>query len=230
MDWQTPSFGDPVYVIGDIHGNITALEALNEKLDPSIPRILVGDYVDRGQDSARVLEYVSQSAEMTCLIGNHEQMLLNFLDRPTEASKMWFKNGGLQTLLSYGVPVPSTPKTADAQIDIAEALRAKMGDTTVSWLQNLSHYLHLGNVVAVHAALDPGDAVSNQTADTMLWGHKDFFQKTRSDGNWVVHGHTIVPEPLCEQGRISIDTGAYATGVLTAALLGDGAPRFVQSK
>ena len=80
-----------------------------------------------------------------------------------------------------------------------------------------------GQVIAVHAALDPARAPVDQSDRSVLWGHPEFFTKTRTDGLWVVHGHTIFSEPYASSGRISCDTGAYQTGRLSAALIGSGA-------
>jgi serine/threonine protein phosphatase 1 len=67
----------------------------------------------------------------------------------------------------------------------------------------------------------------DQRSRDLLWGHPDFMTTPRTDGQWVAFGHVIQDEPVMAEGRIALDTGAYATGVLTAAVLGDGPPRFV---
>ena len=83
-----------------------------------------------------------------------------------------------------------------------------------------------GNVAVVHAAADPALPMVEQSDDTLIWGHARFAQDVREDGIWIVHGHTIVHEPVAAQGRISIDTGAFATGDLTAAIVQPGSVTF----
>ena len=79
----------------------------------------------------------------------------------------------------------------------------------------------------VHAAADPALPIGAQPAQALLWGHPDFARRVRRDGIWVAHGHTVVAEPSAGQGRIATDTGAYATGRLTAALVAPGGIRFL---
>ena len=76
-----------------------------------------------------------------------------------------------------------------------------------------------GNVHVVHAGADPARPLDRQSAHTLIWGHPDFLRRPRRDGQWVVYGHTIVDVVAAENGRIGVDTGAYATGRLSAALI-----------
>ena len=87
-----------------------------------------------------------------------------------------------------------------------------------------------GNVVCVHAGLDPTQGLDDQTGDTCMWGADTFLKQPRKDGYWVVHGHTIVEQAHIGQGRMSIDTGAYATGQLTALGLYKDQSWIVQTK
>lgn len=211
--------GSAFYAIGDIHGRVDLLQRLLDKLDADIPVICVGDYVDRGEDSAAVLRLLQTRDDITCLIGNHEQMLLDFLDHPSESGARWLRFGGLQTLASFGVAGIFQTTDGVALNAARDALTEVMGPALIQWLRCLPASHISGNVAVVHAGANPAEPIATQSVSTLIWGHPDFNKMQRTDGVWVVHGHTIVDQPDIADGRIAIDTGAYATGRLTAALV-----------
>lgn len=226
------------HVIGDIHGRIDLLDRLLETVETDrqgadIPLVFVGDYVDRGEHSAQVLRRVHELAQrddrqVICLIGNHEDMMLKFLADPGERGKRWLKYGGLQTLTSFGVKAKVSENASEAAMERArDALVDAMGPDLIDWLSNLPTYWQTGNVAVVHAGADPALPVGEQETRTHMWGHPDFRHKTRSDDTWVVHGHTIVDAACAVNGRISTDTGAFATGRLSAAFIEPGNVRFL---
>ena len=100
-----------------------------------------------------------------------------------------------------------------------DALLGSMKEGTLKWLSELPIYRQFGNVVIAHAGADPTGPIENNDLDTFIWGHPNFHSTPRTDGLWIVHGHTIFNQAQIGDGRISIDTGAYATGCLTAAIL-----------
>ncbi len=219
----------PFFAVGDIHGSDQLLQNLLVKLTdvahPDAMLICVGDYVDRGEDSAAVLQRLyemhSQSGGlMECLMGNHEHMMLNFLDDPVRHGSRWLRYGGLQTLASFKIAAPRGSSVADAEwMQVRDAFKGALGADLEDWLRNLPSQWITGNVAVVHAAADPELPIDGQDRSTLLWGHPEFDKKPRRDGTWVVHGHTIVDSAVSVDGRISVDTGAYATGKLTAALV-----------
>ena len=212
------------YAIGDVHGRDDLLDRLLGALDPTLPVVCVGDYIDRGEESAAVLRRLSQSHH-TCLMGNHEEMLLRFLDEPEAEGQRWLQNGGLQTLASFGVS-GVTPLSAPAALRSAAIdLKAEMGDELIAWLRERPLWFKSGNVCVVHAGADPARPVAEQSR-SLTWGHRDFENSPRRDGLWIVHGHTIVEAANTTAGRIAIDTGAYATGRLTAARVEVGTVTF----
>ncbi len=230
VDLSTLAPDQRFYVIGDIHGRLDLLQTLLAALDDDCPLIFVGDYVDRGEYSAQVLRHLRHlgtgpEGRAVCLKGNHEDMLLGFLDDPARMERVWMHNGGVQTLASFGL---SRINTSDPDA-VAEQLRQAMGQPLLDWLQDRPLTWTSGNVTVVHAALDPAQPVDRQTARTCLWGHPRFPEKHRKDGQWVVHGHTIVTEPWIGHKVISIDTGAFATGHLTAAEISTGAVQFIST-
>ncbi|MGR3616865.1 MAG: metallophosphoesterase family protein [Paracoccaceae bacterium] len=215
-----------IHVIGDIHGRADLLESLLDKVPESETVICVGDYVDRGENSAGVLRLLLAHPEIICLKGNHEEMMLSFLNDPEQNGSRWLRYGGLQTLASFGVGNVSEASNPEELIRARDALRDAMGPEMQFWLRSLHLYYQSGNVGIVHAAADPGTPLNDQQQRHLLWGAPKFGKSQRTDGLWIVHGHTIVSEPTVSNGIISIDTGAYATGVLTAAKLSDDGIEF----
>lgn len=229
-----------VYVIGDLHGRDDLLRSLLAKVDkhravcPQSFIVLVGDYVDRGDQSAQVLRRIHardrQSDDVVCLMGNHEQMLLDFIDSPLDLGPRWLRHGGLQTLASFGIGGVSEGSAPEELLVTAEALRDNMGLELEKWLRGLPHFWTSGNLVVTHAALDPDLPLQIQSEHHMLWGHPAFLRRERKDGLWVAHGHTVTELPVVSQGRIAVDTGAVYTGRLTAAVLRqDGETEFLQA-
>jgi serine/threonine protein phosphatase 1 len=243
----------PLYLIGDIHGRADLLQRLFELIDADQSArglehplaVFLGDYVDRGADSRRVLHSLHAMArslaadpaaegEMLCLMGNHERMMLDFLDTPLEAGPRWLRNGGVQTLESFGlegVPETAGPEVLEAARDaLAEALGMDDEDGLAGWLRELPLIAQSGNIAMVHAGCDPSRAIDDQRPGTLLWGHPEFLIRPRRDGLWVAHGHTVVSRPAVTEGRIALDTGAWFSDRLTAAILVPGEPvRFLST-
>lgn len=237
-----PVFDSPLcpegrfFAIGDLHGCdslfVRLLDRIEEVGAPGAQLLLVGDYVDRGDDSAKVLRRLfrmqADAGEevMICLKGNHDQMLLDFLDNPLDSGLRWLRYGGLQTLASYGLP--GVPQTAPEGrwLETRDRLREAIGADIERWLRTLPTRWQTGNVLVCHAGADPMCPPEDQSERSLLWGHPDFESTPRKDGTWVVHGHTITDRPRPQNGRIPVDTGAYATGRLTAALIETGKVQF----
>ena len=230
----------PFYAIGDIHGSLGLLEQLLEQIDADVEArgetavdlVLLGDYVDRGEGSAQVLQRLEQLStlfpeQVTCLKGNHEQMMIDFLADPARAGRRWLRNGGLQTLASYGVGGVSDMSGPRALEEAAHALRQQIPEEVLSWLEGLPSLWQSGNVVCVHAGLDPERALADHPEEILIWGHPRFAQVPRQDGLWVIHGHTVVADPRVEGGRISVDLGAYYSGRLCAAAVAPGGVDFL---
>lgn len=236
----------PTYVVGDVHGRADLLELILELIDAHIggtggtdPRLVfVGDYVDHGPDSAGVLARMQELSRefpqnVVCLMGNHERMLLDFLDDPGLRGPRWLRAGGGATLQSFGI---ETEALTAPQIDptawqsAARALWIALGTDTRAWLAQRPLSWSSGNLWVVHAGADPQRAMDAQSARVLLWGHPEFDSAPRHDGLWIAHGHTEIAHPSCADGRIAVDTGAWQTGRLTAcALQPDGTRNFLQT-
>ncbi|MBZ0122823.1 MAG: serine/threonine protein phosphatase [Roseovarius sp.] len=228
----------PFLAIGDVHGRADLLLELDRRIEADYagwPVVFLGDYIDRGEQSREVLELLMSvapggSPAVVCLMGNHERMLLDFLDNPAERARRWLRNGGLQTLASFNVAPPSAGADDPLALEAtSQRLVRAMGDETLAWLRALPLTWRSGDVWAVHGGADPAQAMDAQPAHVLLWGHPQFMRRARDDGQWVVHGHTVVDEPHAADGRIAVDTGAYATGRLTAAAISPGGVEFVQA-
>jgi len=230
---------EPFYVVGDIHGGEYLLARLLSKIEQDEPDttqtiVCVGDYVDRGEASAAVLRWLfmlSTDPELTliCLMGNHEDMMIKFIDEPAKRGPRWLRYGGLQTLASIGIGGVSESSNANALTKARDELVAALGDDLIDWLKNLPSVWQSGNVAVVHAGADPSVPIDKQERRDLIWGHRDFRHLIRRDGVWVVHGHTIVEHANATDGRIAVDTGAYATGRLTAAHISSQGVRFIET-
>jgi serine/threonine protein phosphatase 1 len=230
----------PFYAIGDVHGCLDQMFAAlgrvdddieaNEIDDPTL--VFLGDYVDRGKASAEVLEYLmnlslSDPEAVVCLMGNHERMMLDFLDKPLKVGPRWLRFGGVETLESYGIAGIDKDASDEQLYEACEELWDAFPEGLEPWLRKLPLRWSTGNLHCVHAALDPAQTVLQQSQDVMLWGCDSFMKTARTDGNWVIHGHTVVEKPVWEHSRVSLDTGCYFTGELTAAAFTNNACRII---
>ena len=228
----------PFVAIGDVHGRADLLVEIDRLIDtqcPGWPVVFLGDYVDRGDESREVLELLmsvspDDTPSVTCLMGNHERMMLDFLDDPAETGPRWIRNGGLQALASFGIAPPrGGTGDAEALVELRDRLVEAMGTAMIDWLRARPLFWQSGNVWAVHAGADPGLPMTGQPDEVLIWGHPEFRQTPRTDGQWVIHGHTIVDAPYARAGRIALDTGAYATGRLSAAAISADGVEFIQT-
>ena len=226
----------PFFAVGDIHGCFAPLNALMARLDEVAEGleaiVFVGDYIDRGAQSRQVLEFLFRASKehpesVVCLMGNHERMMLDFIDDPAGRGAIWLRNGGLDTLASFGITLRQRDTDTDAAVEIANALEAALPPGMQNWLRALPLRWSSGNVHCVHAALSPRRAYDDQRDEVLLWGHPNFMTTPRDDGQFVVHGHTIVDQAGVDAGRIAVDTGAYRTGRLSAVRITAGECRFL---
>ncbi|MEX1660583.1 metallophosphoesterase family protein [Thioclava sp. 15-R06ZXC-3] len=219
---------DPVCVIGDLHGRADLLDAMFERISdqPGSERarvITVGDMIDRGPESARVLSTLQAAQRaapqrMICLMGNHERMMLDFLISPDAQTVRWLKLGGAATLRSYGLSLPDmTRPDTDALDALRMDLARAIGPNLLSWLDSRPLYWREGGLAVTHAGADPYHPLERQNPDALLWGHARFGTAPRRDGLWIAHGHWVVAEPFVDRGRVALDTGASKSGRLSAA-------------
>jgi serine/threonine protein phosphatase 1 len=193
--------------------------------------IYLGDYVDRGPDSRGVLDLVVRHrfdrVEAVHLLGNHEQSLLGFLEKP-ETGASWMYYGGDATLASYGIAVdPMAPRTKELLTGFAQALKQAMPAEHLAFLQSLALSYENGDYLFVHAGIDPKRPLDKQDKQDLIWIRDGFTGSAKFHGKVVVHGHTIAAEPVIRPNRIGIDTGAYVSGKLTCLVLEGAERRFL---
>jgi serine/threonine protein phosphatase 1 len=216
--------GIRIYAFGDIHGRADLLKKMFTVIDADLARnpvhrpihVFLGDYVDRGPDSAGTLDLLidrSRHFETVCLKGNHEAYMLEVLRDPGKLAE-WRKFGGLSTLMAYGLQ-PSLNPDADEQVELIQTLAKQMPDTHLRFLESLLPSFLCGDFFFVHAGVRPGVPLKEQAEADMLWIRDEFLDSKENFGKFIVHGHTPVREPDIRPNRVNIDTGAYATGNLT---------------
>jgi serine/threonine protein phosphatase 1 len=219
-----------VYAVGDIHGRLDLLHDLQRQIaddaaDAEGKRCVVvylGDYIDRGDQSSAVINCLIDEpiagCEQICLMGNHEEMLLTFLEDPSIGS-MWMFNGGDATLLSYGCGTQGEATAEGRLMGIQRSLREKLPEHHLAFLRALRLYHIEGGYAFVHAGIAPKRPIEKQVSRDLLWIRSEFLQSKLDHGHCIVHGHTIYDEPDFQSNRIGIDTGAFRTGVLTCLVL-----------
>lgn len=236
--------GELVYAVGDIHGCYELLKDMLAALaaDTSVRArgrrpilVFLGDYVDRGPQSARVLDALvwlqrRTDLEIHYLKGNHEQALLEFLDVPARGGP-WMSYGGAETLQAYGVAPPEPDAPPEAFFAARDELLERMPAAHLKFLIGLETMVTIGDYAFVHAGVRPGTPLEAQAEADLLWIRRGFVDQAGPFEKVIVHGHTWLSEqPQLSEHRLGLDTGAYATGVLTAARIEDGEVEVLQAK
>lgn len=216
-----PGMSRFTYAVGDVHGRRDLLELAFEAIAAHAGArphrvVMLGDYVDRGPDSAGVIERLMRRAragDLVCLKGNHEDMMLRAVAGEDGALRSWLWNGGQETLKSYGA------RTDD---DLRRAIPA----AHLRWFAALPLTAADPYRVFVHAGLEPEVPLDAQDEARLLWIRGPFLAASaEAFAAHIVHGHTPQWEGKPDAGepellghRTNLDTGAWATGVLTAGL------------
>jgi serine/threonine protein phosphatase 1 len=231
--------GVRVYAIGDIHGRSDLLDILHARIGEDMEAspvgeamiVYVGDYVDRGGDSCGVLDRLCGAPPpgqtRILLKGNHEAMLLRFLDEP-DSGAQWRQFGGMETLVSYRVDVARAMGRAGLH-GLAEDFARALPLHHLHLLRRLKTFATVGDYFFCHAGVRPGVELDRQKESDLLWIRDVFLGSDAYFGKVVVHGHTPANEPEARFNRIGIDTGAYATHRLTCLVLEGEERRFLST-
>jgi serine/threonine protein phosphatase 1 len=195
------------FIVGDVHGCLDMLKRLMGSIgwSPEADRLIfLGDFIDRGSQSRGVVEYVMEIAKLServeCLMGNHEQILLDFMDG--KDTNTFFLNGGVATLNSY------------------RSEQQKYGgflipDEHLAFFRSLKLLIELEDYYVVHAGLRPGVAIESQSTEDLLWIRDSFIFSNHAFGKRVIFGHTPFAQPLVMENKIGLDTGAVYGNRLT---------------
>lgn len=218
--------GQRVYAIGDIHGRLDLLDQLLAKIeaDDAARRpsetilIFLGDLVDRGPDSSGVVERVmalkAEKPNVRIIAGNHEEIIIRTWAGDKRSAGLLNRVGGRETLLSYGVD-----EAAYELADLAEVARLTgefVPQAHIDFFSGAEDWIEVGDYLFVHAGVRPGYAIEEQETSDLRWIRREFTEHRGDFGHVVIHGHSITEAVDEQPNRIGIDTGAFATGKLTA--------------
>lgn len=218
--------GQRVYAVGDIHGCADLLDDLIAQIEADDEArgaadttiIFLGDIVDRGPASAGVIDRLMALAavrpNVRFLLGNHEEIFLGALDGEPKALRLFCRIGGRETVLSYGMD-PAEYERLDYE-ELVHRLDQLVPAAHRAFLGRFEDMITIGDYAFVHAGVRPGTRLDEQKSADLRWIRDPFLDHRSALDKMIVHGHTVTEEVEPKTHRIGIDTGAYATGRLTA--------------
>jgi serine/threonine protein phosphatase 1 len=213
-----------IYAVGDIHGRLDLLNELLAQINSDIGLrptarpvyVFLGDYIDRGPSSRETIDRLIEHGathESVFLKGNHELIAIKCLsDRGL--FDQWLRLGGLETLVSYGVPAETLANGKQIP-ELQSAFHSALPQTHFRFFRDLQNSFACGDFFFAHAGVKPNVELSRQKENDLLWIRGEFLSSKDDFGKIVVHGHTPTREIEVRPNRINIDTGAFATGRLT---------------
>ena len=238
-EWRAPQ-NTRIYAIGDIHGRSDLLELLHEQIledarscgSGRLVAVYIGDYVDRGLQSRKVIDLLLnkplEGFENVYLKGNHDAWLLSFLE-DYDAGPSWFATGGQATLISYGVGLVDGGSEKERLEKAQRELKEFLPPSHLQFLERLALWHVEGDYLFVHAGIKPGVGIEKQVESDLLWIREEFLDSERDHGFRVVHGHSVTDNPDIQRNRIGIDTGAFATNRLTSIVFEGSSHWFLSS-
>jgi serine/threonine protein phosphatase 1 len=232
--------GMRVYAIGDIHGRNDLLQRLLTQIDADDATrgaadtqiIFLGDLMDRGPDSAGVIETAmtlrSDGRKVRFLMGNHEEVFVRACrKRDSKTTRFFLRIGGEATVLSY--PITRAEYITLDMDELSERLTNLVPHEHLDFIDSFEDQIVVGDYAFVHAGIRPGVLLSQQKPSDLRWIREEFVDQRGDLEKVVVYGHTIY-EDIEERGsRIGIDTGAYASDKLTALALEGGERWYLQT-
>lgn len=218
--------GARIYAVGDIHGRRDLLDELLGKIEADdnargpakTQLIFLGDFADRGDDSFGVIERLmtlgAASDDVQFIFGNHEELLMRAWEGDPRAAGVFNRNGGRDTMLSYGVD-PNVYDDASLE-ELVEIMRSAIPRSHIEFLRSFQDWIVAGDYLFVHAGIRPGVPIEEQDVSDLRWIRGDFTRYEGTHDKMVIHGHSITEEVDDQPNRIGIDTGAFMSGRLTA--------------
>jgi serine/threonine protein phosphatase 1 len=210
-----------IFIVGDVHGCLEMLKRLMDSIgwSPETDRLIfLGDFIDRGTQSRGVIDYVIEVSKLServeCLMGNHERILLDFLDG--KDTNTFFLNGGMATLNSY--------RTEQQRYG-----GFLIPDEHQRFFRSLKLLIELDDYYVVHAGFRPGVPIENQSTEDLLWIRDSFIFSNHFFGKRVIFGHTPFAQPLVMENKIGLDTGAVYGNKLTCLELPSWKFHFVEA-
>ncbi len=221
-----------VYAMSDIHGCYEQLVEAHHKIEEDAARIegpkliaLLGDYVDRGPDSDKVLEFLCEppppGLQRLALCGNHDAEFINLYRRPSTL-RQWFGFAGPETLKSYGIDPKLILQKPSETGQFDRVLHEAVPKHHIDLLESLPVLLQVGRVLFVHAGVRPGIQIDRQKDSDLMWIRQPFLADGPGLPFVVVHGHTPSGRPDIGTQRIGIDTAVSVTGRLTILKMSAG--------
>lgn len=221
--------GRRVYAIGDVHGrNDLLLQLLDKIVSDDGNRglaeseiIFLGDLVDRGPDSASVIDTVmklqADVGKVRFLMGNHEEIFLAAATGNEKSVRFFNRIGGRETILSYDISMKEYIELDISQL--AQRIPELFPQEHVDFIAGFEDQIIIGDYAFVHAGIRPGIPLPEQSKKDLRWIREEFLSVEDAHDKIIVYGHTISEEVVESGNRIGIDTGAYHTGKLTALAL-----------
>lgn len=239
LDSATVPEGQRVYAIGDIHGRNDLLQQLIEQIidddaergDSKSEIIFLGDLVDRGPDSAGVIETAmqlkKQLGDVRFLMGNHEEVYLKAATGDEKATRFFNRIGGKETILSYEITMRDYMGLDNAAL--AQHLPDLIPEHHIEFIRSFDEQIIIGDYAFVHAGIRPGTPLAEQKPKDLRWIREEFLTVDEPHEKVIVYGHTINDNVVERGNRIGIDTGAYYTEKLTALVLEGGERRYLDT-
>jgi len=229
--------GERIYAIGDVHGCYELMRRLIDRIGEhhaALPEpralhiVFLGDLIDRGPDSAAVLDFVYnlqlKSDRVVTLLGNHEEAMLNVLDGDASMLRHWLGFGGRETLQSFDIDPPAPDEHPR---EFLRRLQSGTPRAIVRWLRSLPLTAQSGDYFFCHAGVRPDVSLRRQSRKDLLWIRDDFLDHDEELDAVIVHGHSIERNTVIRPHRIGVDSGAYVTGKLSAIYLEDDRQEFI---
>ena len=230
-----------IYAIGDVHGYINLLEKLHAIIDNDLAKnpinsyriIFLGDYIDRGPNSAGCVEYLihlmAENRNVICLKGNHEDKLEKFLADPIATADSFFTYGGVDCVVSYGVDMDGYRGSKNEILQKCSELNENIPTHHKRFFSELIKTISFGDYMFTHAGVRPGVPLDQQSEHDLIWIRSEFISNRQLYEKVVIHGHTPAYPIEILPNRINVDTHAYYSGVLSCIVLQGTDYRVIES-